>query len=73
MDATSTHHYTPKILKGSKKWVKHCESAPKSPKMQQSTGKVMATVFWDAHEAIFMNYLQKGRTITRAHYAALLD
>ena len=31
------------------------------------------SVFWDAHGVISINYLEKGRTITGAYYAALLD
>ena len=48
------------------------ESAPKRPKMQQSAGKVMDNIFWDAHGLIFIDYFEKGRTITGAYYAALL-
>ena len=33
----------------------------------------MASVFWDAHGVIFIKHLEKGRTITGAYYAALLD
>ena len=33
----------------------------------------MASVFWDAHWVIFIDYLEKKRTITGAYYAALLD
>ena len=33
----------------------------------------MASVCWDAHGIIFIEYLEKGRTITGAYYAALLD
>jgi len=33
----------------------------------------MASVFWDAHGIIFIDYLQKGRTVTGEYYAALLD
>ena len=33
----------------------------------------MASVFWNSHRVIFINYLEKGRTITAAHYVALLD
>ena len=49
------------------------ESAPKRPKTQQSAGKVMASVFWDAHGIIFIDYLEKGKTITGAYYCELLD
>ena len=33
----------------------------------------MASVFWNAHGVIFIDYLEKGRTITGTYYAALLD
>jgi len=33
----------------------------------------MASVFWDAHGIIFIDYLQKGRIDTGEYYAALLD
>ena len=45
MDETWIHHYTPEAPEGTKRWVKPGESAPKRPKTQQSTGKVMASVF----------------------------
>ena len=69
MDETWIHHCTPKSCEGSKPG----ESSPKRLKRQHSAGKVMASVFWNAHGVIFIDYLHKGRTITRAYYAALLD
>ena len=33
----------------------------------------MASVVWDAHGVIFIGNLEKGRAITGAYYAALLD
>ena len=62
MNETWIHHYTPES-----------ESAPKHPKTQQSAGKHMASVFLNANAAIFIDYLKKGRVITGAYYAALLD
>ena len=73
MDETWIHHYTPESREGLKQWVKPGESAPKRPKTQQSAEKVMASVFWDTHGVIFIYYLEKGRTVTGAYYAALLD
>ena len=73
MDEIWIHHYTSKSRKGSEQWVKPGESAPKRPKTEKSSGKVMTTVFSDAHGVIFIDYLEKGRTITGAYYAALLD
>lgn len=42
------------------KWVVKIESAPKKAKTILSAGKVMATVFWDAHGIIFTDYLEHG-------------
>ena len=33
----------------------------------------MASVFWDAHGVILIDYLEKGKRITTAYYATLLD
>ena len=60
-------------MQQSKQWVSPGESALKRPKMQQWTGKVMASVFWDAHGVIFIDYLEKGKSITGAYYSSLLD
>ena len=66
------HHYTPESHEGSKQWAKPGESAPKRPKTQRSAGEVMASVLWDAHGVIFIDYLGKKRTITGVYYVALL-
>ena len=73
MDETWIHHYTLKSREGSKQWIKPGESAPKRPKTQQSARKVMVSVFWDGHGIIFIDYLEKGRTITGAYYTVLLN
>ena len=33
----------------------------------------MATVFWDSHGVILIEYLQKGKTVSGAYNASLLD
>ena len=38
----------------------------------KSAGKVMATVFWDSRRIIFVDYPEKGRTVTGEYYASLL-
>ena len=40
---------------------------------EQNLAYFMASVFWDSHGVIFIDYLEKGRTLTGAYYAALLD
>ena len=37
-----------------------------------SAGKVLAFVFWDAHGILFIDYLERGRTIKSEYYMALL-
>ena len=73
VDETWIHHYAPETKIQSKQWIAKGEPAPKKAKTAFSAGKVMATVFWDSHGVIFIDYLQKGKTITGAYYASLLD
>lgn len=73
MDETWIHHYTPESNRQSAEWLFPGESRVKRPKTQQSAGKVLASIFWDAHGIIFIDYLQHGRTINRQYYCALLD
>lgn len=73
VDETWIHHYTPESKIQSRQWVEAGSSAPTKAKVVASAGKVMATVFWDAHGIIFIDYLQKGKTITGLYYSALLD
>lgn len=40
--------------------------------MKESATKIMPTVFWDAHSAIFTDYLQQGKTINRSFFESLL-
>ena len=66
MDETWLHHFTPESNRQSAEWTAHDEPNPKRGKTQQSAGKVMASVFWDAQGIIFIDYLQKGQTIATA-------
>ena len=70
---TLDEYYTLESRDGTKRWVRPGESAPKRPKTQESAEKFMTIVFWDAHKVFSTDYLEKGRTITGAYYAALLD
>ncbi|GFT21688.1 hypothetical protein TNCV_617881 [Trichonephila clavipes] len=42
-------------------------------KTQTSTGKVAASVFWDAHGILFTDYFEEGKTVNSEYYMALLD
>lgn len=73
MDETWIHHYTPESNRQSAEWTASDEPNPKRGKTQQSAGKVMASVFWDAHGIIFIDYLEKGKTINSDYYIAMLE
>lgn len=73
IDETWLHHYTPESNRQSAEWTARDEPAPKRGKTQQSAGKVMASVFWDAHGIIFIDYLEKGKTINSDYYIGLLE
>ena len=48
------------------------ERAPKKAKTVLSARKAIATVFWDSQGVIYVNYLEKGKTVTGLYYAELL-
>ena len=73
MDETWIHYYTPESKRSSAEWTAAGESRPKRPKTQTSAGKVMASVFWDAHGILFIDYLERGKSINSEYYMALLD
>lgn len=73
VDETWIHHFTPETKSQSKQWTAKNEPAPKKAKTVSSAGKVMATVFWDSRGVIFVDYLEKGKTITGPYYSSLLD
>ena len=73
MDETWIHHYPPETKRSSAEWAAAGESRPKRQKTQQWVGKVMASVFWDAHRILFIDYLEKGKTINSDYYVALLN
>ena len=68
MDETWIHHFTPESNQQSAEWTAAGKSRPKRPKTKHQ----MASVFWDAHGILFIDYLEKGRTINSEYYIALL-
>ena len=72
MDERWIHHFTPGSKRQSAEWHAAGESRPKRPKTQQSAGKVMVSVFWNAHGIIYIDYLEKGKYINSDYYIELL-
>ena len=73
IDETWIHHYIPESKQQEKQRVGPGGPAPKRAKIQQSAGKVMASVFLDSSGILFIDYLKKGITINNDCYCALLD
>ena len=72
MDETLIQHFTSESNWQSAEWTAADESCPKQPKMHTSAGKVLASIFWDAHSILFIDYLEKERTINSEYYITLL-
>src|SRR5215475_2968533 len=72
MDETWIHHYTPESKQQPKQCTEAGCSAPKKTRSVPSAGKVVASVFWDAEGILFIDYLEKGKTITGEYYSNLL-
>ena len=72
MDETWIYHFTLESNRQSAEWIAAGESHSKWPKIQTSADKVLASVFWDVQGILFINYLEKGKTINSEYYIALL-
>jgi hypothetical protein len=72
MDETWIHHFTPESKQQSKQWTEAGCSASKKTRSIPSARKVMASVFWDNEGILFIDYLEKGKTIIREYYSNLL-
>ncbi|GFY35013.1 mariner Mos1 transposase [Trichonephila clavipes] len=73
MDETWLHHFSPESNRQSAEWTARDEPTPKRGKTQKSAGKVMASLFWDIHGIIFIDYLKKGKPTNSDYYVALLE
>ena len=64
VDETLIHYYEPENKAQSRQWVGPGSLRPRKFKTQQSAGKVIVTVFWDAKGVIMLDFLPKRSTIT---------
>ena len=69
MDEIWVHYFTPKTKEQSKQWNEKEKSAPKKAKTVPSAGKVTASVLWNACGVIFIDHLQKGKTVLLISHA----
>ena len=73
MNETWIHHFTPESNRHSAEWTVPGESRPKQPKTQTSTGKILDSVFGDAQGILFIDFLEKGRTINSEYYISVFE
>ena len=71
-DETWIHHYDPESKHESMEWRQKGGDPPLKARRQQSAGKIMMTVFWDARGPILIDFLPHKQTVTGAYYAGLL-
>jgi len=53
-------------------WRNSSSPRPKPFRVQQSAGKVLASIFWDQDGNLIIDYLPKGQTINAEYYSSLL-
>ena len=72
MDKTWLYRYDPDTKQQSMGWRHSGSPRPKKSRVQKSTGKVLASFFWDQDSILFIDYLQKGQAINAEYYSSLL-
>ena len=65
IDETWLYHFTLESNRQSAEWSGHDESNQKRGKTQRPDGKVTTAVFSGVHDIIFIDYLEKRKTINR--------
>jgi len=72
MDETWLYHYDPKTKQQSVEWRHSSSPCPTKFRVQKSTGKFLASIFWDQDGILLNDYLPKGQIINAEYYAYLL-
>ena len=71
MDETCLYHYDPETKQQSMEWRHSRSPRPKKFRVQKSTGKFLASIFWD-QDGILIDYLPKGQNINAEYYSSLV-
>jgi len=69
---TWIHHWDPESKQESMQCRHASSSPPRKFKTQPSTGKIMATIFWDSKGVLVIDYLPDKTTMNGQYYANLL-
>jgi len=71
MEETWLYHYDPKTKQQSMEWRHSVSPHPKNFRVQNSAGKVFASIFWDQDVILPIDYLSKGQTNNAEYYSFL--
>lgn len=71
-DETMVLYYDPESKRESMEWRFKGEQPPRKAKVQQSTKKLMATVFWDCQGILMVDFKERNTTVNGEYYASLL-
>jgi len=72
MDETSLYHYDSETKQQSVEWWLSGSPHPKKFRVQNSAGKVFASIFWGQDGILLIDYVPKGQTINAEYYSSLL-
>jgi len=72
MDETWLYHYNSETKQQSMEWRHSGSPHPQKFRVQNSVGKVLASIFWDQDSILLIDYLPKGQTINAECYSSLL-
>ena len=72
MDETWLYHYDSETKQQSVEWRHSVLPRPKKFRVQKSAGKVLASIFWDQDDILFIDYLPKVQTMNAEYYSSLL-
>jgi len=72
MNETWLNRYDPETKQQSVEWRYRGLPRPKTFRVQKSSGKFLASIFWDQDDILLIDYLPNGQTINTEYYASLL-
>jgi len=72
MDETWLYHCDPETKQQSMEWQHSGSPHPKNSECKKSSGKVLASIFWNQDGILLIYYLPKGQTINAEYYSSLL-
>jgi len=72
MDETWLYYHDLETKQQTMEWRHSGSPCPKKFQVQKSTGKFLASIFWNQDSILLIDYLPKGQTINTEYYSSLL-